>query len=325
MRGLIRFIGVSALCLLGGPVIAQAMTEPVAAEEEPVYVARTRADRIGRIMAPVFVNGRGPYAFVVDTGATRSAIAPRVVAELGLVPDPDNPLSVRGVTGTASVASVAIERLQAGDIILEHQLLPVIEPSVFANADGILGVEGLERSCLHVDFVRQSIAITRNGCRSFRLDWPRMRADLRFGRLIVVKGRFRGTAVRAIIDTGAARSLGNQALLQALELEWEAEQPLNATTVLGATEQRLPGSLISAPPLYLGELRVADIRVTFGDFEVFRLWDLDDEPAILVGMDVLGTADALMIDYRRSELWVLPPETTDQPVVHQRGWPGRVK
>jgi hypothetical protein len=57
---------------------------------------------------------------------------------------------------------------------------------------------------------------------------------------------------------------------------------------------------------------------------VFRLWNLDDKPAILVGMDVLGLADALMIDYRRSEMWVLLPGTTGQPVVRQRGWPGRV-
>jgi hypothetical protein len=42
--------------------------------------------------------------------------------------------------------------------------------------------------------------------------------------------------------------------------------------------------------------------VTFGDLEVFRHWRLDAEPAILLGIDVLGTAAALMVDYRRHEV-----------------------
>lgn len=325
MSGLTRFVAATVLCLSGGTSIAQPSEEgPVEAEEAPVYVAPTQADQIGRVMAPVFVNGRGPYAFVIDTGATRSAIAPHVVAELGLVPDPEHQLSVRGVTGTANVASVEVDRLQVGEIILEHQRLPVIQPSVFADADGILGVEGFDRACLHVDFAKQRIFVTRNGCPRFRKDWPRVPVDLHFGRLVVVQGRFRRVDVHAIIDTGAARSLGNQALLEALELEQQAQEPLNAIEVLGATEQRLPGSRVSAPPLSLGEVKIADINVTFGDFEVFSLWNLDDEPAILVGMDVLGTADAFMIDYRRSELRVLPPSTSGQPPVRLRGWPGRV-
>lgn len=326
MRYLISLVGASALGLAGGIATPQVPEEEsVEVEEAPVYVAPTQADRIGRIMVPVFVNGRGPYAFVIDTGASRSAIAPHVVAELGLVPDPEHQLSVRGVTGTATVSSVAINRLKVGEITLEHQLLPVIEPSVFADADGILGVEGLEKACLHADFINQSVAITRNGCPSFRKSWPRVKADLHFGRLAVVKGRFRKTAVRAIIDTGAARSLGNQALLRALELEQQAEEPLNATQVLGATEQRLPGSMIGAPPLYFGEVKIADIQITFGDFEVFRLWNFDDEPAILVGMDVLGTSDALMIDYRRSELRILPPGAMNEQRIREGGWPGRIR
>jgi len=329
MKHLLLLLGATALCLGGAVASGQAagtgQPDDPEAGQEPDFVAPTRPDRIGRIMAPVYVNGRGPFAFVIDTGASRSAIAPHVAAELGLVPDPEHLLSVRGVTGTAVVPSVAIDRLQAGEMVLKHQVLPIIEPSVFANADGILGVEGLKNACLQVNFIDESIAITRNGCPRSSKGWPRVSATLRFGRLVVVKGRFDRTKVQAIIDTGAARSLGNQALLQALELERQAEQPLSAREVLGATEQRIAGSMIGAPPLYLGEVKVADIEVTYGDFEVFRLWNLEDVPAVLVGMDVLGTADALMIDYRRSELLIVPPGTMQDPVVRHETWPSRIR
>ena len=39
---------------------------------EPRYVAPTLRDRIGRIWAPVYLNGKGPYRLVLDTGASTS-------------------------------------------------------------------------------------------------------------------------------------------------------------------------------------------------------------------------------------------------------------
>ena len=42
---------------------------------EPRYVAPTLRDRIGRIWAPVMINGKGPFRLVLDTGASRSAVS----------------------------------------------------------------------------------------------------------------------------------------------------------------------------------------------------------------------------------------------------------
>src|ERR1700688_2843456 len=48
---------------------------------EPRFVAPTRRDKIGRIWAPVTINGKGPFRLVRDTGAGRSA-APSQRAEI---------------------------------------------------------------------------------------------------------------------------------------------------------------------------------------------------------------------------------------------------
>ena len=42
------------------------------ADPEPLFAAPTRLDRIGRVMTHVMVNGKGPFRFVIDTGASRS-------------------------------------------------------------------------------------------------------------------------------------------------------------------------------------------------------------------------------------------------------------
>src|SRR5262249_19642673 len=57
---------------------------PQTAIPEALYAAPTRLDRIGRIVAPVMLNGRGPFRFVVDTGANRSVITTQLAAALGL-------------------------------------------------------------------------------------------------------------------------------------------------------------------------------------------------------------------------------------------------
>ncbi len=303
-------LAVAAVTVAAPATTSQPAVEPSAPgpdeQQDVLYAAPTTSDRIGRIMAPVFVNGRGPYSFVIDSGASRSAIAPRIVAELGLVPDPAQLLILRGVTGTEEVPSVLIERLQAGDINLTNQQLPVIAVQVFAGADGILGVDGFEQACLHADFTKNRISIARSGCPHPRRGWIRIPASLRFGRLIRIGAVIRSERVHAIIDTGAARSLGNLALLRVLSLERRAEDPASDTKVIGATSHEAEGNLLAIPTLYLGKAGIRNMRVTFGDFDVFRLWDLEHEPAIVIGMDMLGTVDALMVDYVRAELLILP-------------------
>ena len=51
---------------------------------EPRYVAPTRRDQIGRIWAPVLINGRGPFSLVLDTGASSSAVTAMVALALGM-------------------------------------------------------------------------------------------------------------------------------------------------------------------------------------------------------------------------------------------------
>jgi len=44
--------------------------------------------------------------------------------------------------------------------------------------------------------------------------------------------------------------------------------------------------------------------MTFGDMQIFRHWGMTEEPGLLVGMDILGLVDTLIIDYKRRELMI---------------------
>src|SRR3954453_8876283 len=71
------------------PAVGTASNSPETPEvlveaNEPKYVAPTLRDRIGRIWAPVLINGKGPFRLVLDTGASHSAIIGRVATRLGM-------------------------------------------------------------------------------------------------------------------------------------------------------------------------------------------------------------------------------------------------
>jgi predicted aspartyl protease len=308
------------------PIVPEIEVPPTAEikPEDFVSVAATRPDRIGRVMAPVFVNGVGPFAFVVDTGASSSVISPRVVARLKLVADPARSKLLRGITGSEIVSTVAVERITAGEIILPKSELPVVEPRVFADADGILGADAFARGCLYVNFASARVSILRTACPRVGENWEVMRAKLQFGGLAVVNARVGNTPVKAIIDTGAERSLGNPALLAASGLQALADDPQSRKQVFAATSQAVFGNLIATPSIRLGGVEIGNLRVVFGDFEVFRMWGVGDQPAIVLGMDILGTTQALMIDYRREEIRFLPQGEENAVRVRKRVTPTRL-
>jgi len=239
--------------------------------EDFVYVASTRLDRIGRVMAPVFVDGLGPFAFVVDTGASSSVISPRVVARLKLIPDPKRAKLLRGITGSEVVSTVAVQNITVGEITLTQRELPVVEPRVFADADGILGADVFAGGCLYVDFLNSRVWILRTPCPRVGDEWQVMRSLPRLGGLTSIDARIGHERVIAVVDTGAERSLGNPAFLIAAGLSKAALDPASHTQVFSATSQVVFGSLLETSPLRLGEAQISDLQVVFGDFDVFRM------------------------------------------------------
>jgi predicted aspartyl protease len=274
--------------------------------DEPLYASPTRRDRIGRVVAPVMVDGLGPYRFVVDTGATHSVVSGKLARALGLAGADTEPVAVElsGVTGTMMVDTVPIGRLQAGDLVIEDRRLPVIN-AVLEGADGVLGVDGLEDKRVIIDFRHDRIQILKSSRRapSGYLVVP---VKLGFNRLLIADGFVGHVRVKAIIDTGSERTLGNYALKNALKIGTDPRHLPVMTSVEGVTADLQPGEVARAPGITLGESTVNEIVVTYGDLHVFQVWGLEKEPAIVVGMDALGTLSSLVIDYRRKEIQMLP-------------------
>jgi predicted aspartyl protease len=287
-------------------------------ESGPSYATRTSTDRIGRIVAQVEINGRGPFRFVLDTGANSSAMSAATAEVLQLVPVEGDVISVHGVTGNATLPVVVVDRLRVGELLFEKQRLPVLPSAVFAGTDGILGVDSLQDARIEVDFGRDRVTIRRSSGRRAERGFLVVPAWLERGGLLLVEGQVGRVPVKAILDTGAERSLGNEALRAALGQK--ALRPLEAvpTTVVGATPQLGQALSFETPAIDIGGARLNNLTVSFGDLHVFDVWSMLDEPALLIGMDLLGTLEKFVVDYPRREFH-LKPVSSGRPTLHRCG------
>src|SRR3984957_4244564 len=123
----------------------------------PASQVIVRRDGHGRLRAPVYINGTGPFDFIVDTGANGSAVAPAVVERLGL--SQSGEVLLRGVTGSEKARAVLVESLAVGDLSASLATLPILNEAL-DGADGFLGTGSFSDKSVLLDLRRNVIAIS---------------------------------------------------------------------------------------------------------------------------------------------------------------------
>lgn len=286
----------------GPPAITEiAPEEVIVAAPEPRYVAPTLRDRIGRVWAPVYINGQGPFRLVLDTGANRSAVIQSLATRIG-TPIESKTVRLLGATGSSIVPLIHVDSIEVGDLWLGDRKLAIVQ-DVFGGAEGVLGADGLSDKRVFIDFRNDQISIRRSGALALSPGFTRVPVKIRHGHLLMFDVKLAGIRTKAMLDTGAQTTIGNTSLRTAL-----ARQARNgvANSIMGVTLDVQQGVTYDAPPVNIADITIRGMRVTFGDIYIFDAWKMTDEPALLIGMDVIGLLDSLIIDYKHRELHLRP-------------------
>lgn len=285
--------------LLDSPLLLPSpldVEELVVEAPEPRYVAPTLRDRIGRVWAPVYINGKGPFRLVLDTGANSTAVVPALAQRLGLANE-TRTVRLLGATGSAVVPMIKVDSIEVGDLWLGPRSVAVV-PDVFGGAEGVLGADGLSDKRIHIDFKNDQISIIHANAPFRALGFSRVPVKLRHGHLLMFDVRLAGVRTRATLDTGAQATIGNKSLQAALAKKSQGVK----NSVIGVTLDVQHGETLFAPAVDIGDISIRGMRVTFGDMYIFDAWKMSKEPALVIGMDIIGLLDSLIIDYKRREL-----------------------
>jgi predicted aspartyl protease len=265
-----------------------------------------KIDRHDRMTVPVRLGGRGPYRFLVDTGADRTAVSTAIAAELGLTSGPVAML--HSVTGITEVRTANVPQLELTYNRVRSVEAPLLDRR-HMGADGILGVDSLRSQRVLFDFRTRLISIVPSARRVEREDKDAIvvRGRLKRGHLIVTRANANGVPITVVLDTGSEMTMGNAALRARLE----AKKRLGVgerIEMMSVTGRLLVGEAFFLKHVEIGDVVLKNLVVMFSDAPIFRSLNLENRPAALFGMNAMRAFDRVSIDFARKQLRMVVPQ-----------------
>jgi len=118
------------------------------------------------IMIEAKVNGKGPFNFAVDTGASVTVISKQTAEKLGISENPSKPKKGHCCSGEVDMSLSRVESVQVGDV--EVRNIPValmdlttISKCVGTNLEGIIGHSFMKNYRILIDYPNNTISFEK--------------------------------------------------------------------------------------------------------------------------------------------------------------------
>jgi predicted aspartyl protease len=282
----------------------EAAAPPTVAVPE-VDVIQLENERYRRMTVPVTIGDQGPFRFMLDTGAQATVVS-RDLADRLALNDRKTAILV-GMASRKEVETAAIYDVGLGSRSFYIRSAPVVDGANIGGADGILGLDSLQDQRVLLDFANQQIRVADaeelGGNRGYEII---VKARERLGQLIITEARLDGVKVAVVVDSGAQNSIGNPALFN----RFRRSRHMGESEVTDINGEVMTGMVKLANELNVGRAKLQNIPIMFADSPTFEALNLDDEPAIILGMSELKLFRRVAIDFKtRRVLFDLPPES----------------
>lgn len=165
----------------------------------------------------------------------------------------------------------------------------------------MLGFDRFEGRELTLDFRSRALRIAVS--KQVRSDPAivAVKALRRDGQLTLVDADLVGIPIVAFLDSGAQNTIGNRAL-QTKAIARGSWNRWSQTPIVSVTGQTIAAEMADLPHLRIGGLNLPDWPVAFADPHTFRMWNMIDTPAILIGVDILSRFQTICLDFARNEV-----------------------
>jgi len=255
-------------------------------------------DAAARLTLPVMIDGQGPFPFLIDTGSDRTVISRELATRLNLAAGPQ--VTMHESTGVADVGTVVVRRLSFGQTLIDRIEAPDLAAANLGAA-GFLGLDSLRDLQIEMDFAAMRLTVSPSRPEPFDPDNIVVHGRSRFGQLILVDAQVRGQRVYVVLDTGAEISIGNPALLRALNGPTSHTDPTGRAEIFSVTGRQMAVDVQTVSRADIGGLVIVNLPIAFAQLHTFDRFGLTRQPALLLGMDVLSKCRRVVVDLRRRE------------------------
>lgn len=247
-----------------------------------------------RMTVDTMINGRGPYRFLVDSGADSSVIGRHIAKDLQL--RLATPAVIHTTTADTVVDRVAVDELSFGPSTTYDLELPALDEADIGG-DGLLGIDVLAKQRLMLDFEKRLIRSEDARTPATLVDGEIViTAVRRRGQLILTQAEALGLPIEAVIDTGSEITIGNLALRDKL-LRGNRDK-FETIKITGVTGVTLDLQFARIAELRIGSIILEDVPMAFADVPPFALFRMTNKPALLLGTDLLSVFRRVSLDFQ---------------------------
>jgi predicted aspartyl protease len=302
--------GIWALLLL---LMATVPARAALPAEQPYRIAQ-----YGRLTTDVYVNGQGPFSFLIDTASSRSLIFEHVRQRLKLAQSqPGRPL-VYGINDVADALPVKPDTISVAGEEVKGLTVAVLPDEGPDEPDGVLGVDVLARYFVVLDRSTMRLKLLPPGSDSAKAyqDWSKTELTSRAFKNFPINFwyldiRFNEHRFTSLFDLGAGITMMNWIAAERLGLQKRdydhfGPPPDALQDVLG---KRSPAVRLLNLDVDLSGRSWNKQLAIVADAPVFGYFDLDEKAAVIVGPGLLRDT-SLAIDFADGELYLGPSVDT---------------
>jgi predicted aspartyl protease len=266
----------------------------VKAPQQPAPIPLRKT--LNLIFADVKINGKGPYNFVVDTGASQTALSEKLARDLGLKVITSTVLHGVGGSGKANSNIYRIDQLQIGDVSVGD--LPVgtfDDPVISQLADGIIGTAMLADFIITINYPEGRMELSHNPVTT-----PDAIPIWCVSNMLLLPADANGKPGNFIVDTGAITSVLSLSMANAMGVNEKTPGALVDLGIAGVGGAQ--GVTLMLPPVTLKTARQSEAlsqALAIDLKEVSKM--LGTEVSGVAGFDFLSKYK-LTLDYYKAEI-----------------------
>jgi predicted aspartyl protease len=279
-------------------------------EDGALAIAPYDINENGRIVVEAQVNGQGPFAFALDTGASISVVFDELREKLAIEPVPGKAVTIHGLVTSGNYPLLSISRLAIGREVWADPRIVSLPGETAANTgiDGILGVDFLRRYAVGFSTRDRVIRLYQPDLVDRRIyrGWTSVPLEPEYvgdtgATLYFFEIEVGGHKIPAVFDLGSGLNMIN----------WAAANSLGLDTVESRKDDLLSGAIESAPvvarlrvdEMTTGRVRWRDEEFTIADLEIFTTLMRCVTPCAILGAGLFTQRD-FIIDFARNRLLV---------------------
>ena len=268
----------------------------------------------GRIMVEASVNGRGPFDFAVDTGASISVLLEETAQQADLPQDSAGSVLIHGMVASGRYPTAQIETLAVGGANWGDARTVVLPGGTRATSglDGILGNDFLSRYAVGYSVEERVIRLYPPSVvaeRSYRgwsaIPLRALKTSLGPTKLFAIDIEIAGRTLPALLDFGADANLMNTRALRFIGERLRHRRSGNE--ISGAVEATIVHAELEAAVVRTAHLRWRNTIFLVADIHALDVLELDDRPMAIIGAEFFNRRD-FVIDFARSRLLVKTPD-----------------